>query len=88
MRYVVPNRRATAITLRAPGPRGHTKVAVSFPVVKRHVEIPDTAGKTFAAHVAELVAVGVLVVPAPPAPELKPVPRKAPEKKDGAGGKG
>jgi hypothetical protein len=87
MRYFVPNRRATAITLRAPGPRGHTKVAVSFPVRKRGVEIPETAGKLFAAHVAELVAVGVLVVPAAPEPELKPVPRK-PVKKDGASDKG
>jgi len=87
MRYMVPNRRATAITLRAPGPRGHTKMALTFPVKKRFVELPESAEKAFAAHVSELVAVGVLVLPAPPAPELKPVPRKA-EKKDGAGGKG
>ena len=72
-RYLVADRATKVVTLRAPAPRGKLSVSLSFPVKNRNVVIPESAAKKFAAHISELVASGVLLVPAPADPELKPV---------------
>jgi hypothetical protein len=72
-RYLVRDGRTKVVTLRAPAPRGKLTVSLSFPVKARAVTLSDKVRETFAAHLAELVTAGVLLEPAPPEPELKPV---------------
>jgi hypothetical protein len=78
VRYTVADRNTKVVTLRAPAPRGKLTVSLTFPVKNRNLVIPEGTAKKFAAHIVELVKAGVLLEPAPPEPELKPVRRSAP----------